>query len=53
MLPYHSITISASLRADIKNLEIKKLTERIIKIQNKEILEMRTMKTRLKNNKKI
>ena len=51
MIPHHSIAILTSERADIKDPEVKKLAEDIIKAQKKEIAEMKAMIKRLENNK--
>ena len=51
MIPHHSIAILTSERADIKDPEVKKLAEDIIKAQKKEIEEMKAMINRLENNK--
>ncbi|MGO1751494.1 MULTISPECIES: DUF305 domain-containing protein [Psychroflexus] len=51
MIPHHSIAILTSERADIKDPEVKKLAEEIIKAQRKEIEEMKTMIKRLENEK--
>lgn len=51
MIPHHSIAILTSGRADIKDPEVKKLAEDIIKAQRKEIEEMKTMIKRLENEK--
>lgn len=51
MIPHHSIAILTSERADIKDPEVKKLAEDIIKAQNKEIKEMKAMIKRLENEK--
>lgn len=51
MIPHHSIAILTSERADIKDPEVKKLAEGIIKAQKKEIEEMKTMIKRLENEK--
>lgn len=51
MIPHHSIAILTSERADIKDPEVKKLAESIIKAQKKEIEEMKQMITRLENEK--
>ena len=51
MIPHHSIAILTSERADIKDPEVKKLAEDIIKAQKKEIEEMKAMIYRLENNK--
>ena len=47
MIPHHSIAILTSNRADIKDPEVKKLAEEIIKAQEKEIAEMKAMIKRL------
>ncbi len=47
MIPHHSIAILTSERADIKDPEVKKLAEDIIKAQRKEIEEMKAMIKRL------
>ncbi|WP_142785853.1 DUF305 domain-containing protein [Changchengzhania lutea] len=47
MIPHHSIAILTSERADIKDPEVKKLAEDIIKAQKKEIEEMKAMIKRL------
>lgn len=51
MIPHHSIAILTSERADIKDPEVKKLAEDIIKAQKKEIEEMKAMINRLQNEK--
>lgn len=51
MIPHHSIAILTSGRADIKDPEVKKLAEDIIKAQKKEIEEMKMMIKRLENKK--
>ena len=51
MIPHHSIAILTSGRADIKDPEVKKLAEDIIKAQKKEIEEMKTMIKRLQDDK--
>ncbi|MCM4166484.1 DUF305 domain-containing protein [Arenibacter sp. H213] len=50
MIPHHSIAILTSGRADIKDPEVKKLAEKIIKAQEKEIREMKEMIDRLEKN---
>jgi len=50
MIPHHSIAILTSERADIKDPEVKKLAEDIIKAQRKEIEEMKAMIERLEND---
>ncbi len=47
MIPHHSIAILTSNRADIKDPEVKKLAEDIIKAQEKEIGDMKRMLARL------
>ncbi len=47
MIPHHSIAILTSKRADIKDPEVKRLAEDIIKAQEKEIKEMQAMIKRL------
>ncbi len=47
MIPHHSSAILTSERADIKNPEVKKLAEDIIKAQRKEIAEMEAFLDRL------
>lgn len=51
MIPHHSIAILTSERADIKDPEVKKLANDIIKAQKKEIEEMKSMIKRLENEK--
>ena len=51
MIPHHSIAILTSGRADIKDPEVKKLAEDIIKAQKKEIEEMKLMIKRLEDDK--
>ena len=51
MIPHHSIAILTSERADIKDPEVKKLADNIIKAQRKEIEEMKAMIKRLENEK--
>ncbi len=41
MIPHHSSAILTSKHADIKDPEVKKLSEDIIKAQEKEIAEMK------------
>ena len=50
MIPHHSIAILTSERADIKDPEVKKLANDIIKAQEKEIEEMKAMIKRLEND---
>ena len=49
MIPHHSIAILTSGRADIKDPEVKKLADDIIKAQKREIQEMKRMINRLEN----
>ncbi|AWG20299.1 DUF305 domain-containing protein [Flavobacterium faecale] len=51
MIPHHSIAILTSERADVKDPEVKKLANNIIKAQKKEIEEMKLMIKRLENEK--
>ena len=51
MIPHHSIAILTSERADIKDPEVKKLADNIIKAQKKEIEDMKAMINRLQNEK--
>ncbi|MGB3606675.1 DUF305 domain-containing protein [Psychroserpens sp.] len=50
MIPHHSIAILTSERADIKDPEVRKLADDIIKAQRKEIEEMKAMIKRLEDN---
>lgn len=43
MIPHHSIAILTSSRANIKDAEVKKLAEEIIKAQEKEIIQMKAL----------
>jgi hypothetical protein len=49
MIPHHSIAILTSNKANIKDPEVKKLAEEIIKAQEEEIAEMKRMIERLEN----
>ncbi len=51
MIPHHSIAILTSERADIKDPEVKKLANDIIRAQKKEIEEMKAMLSRLEKEK--
>ena len=51
MIPHHSIAILTSERADIQDLEVKKLANSIIEAQKREIEEMKLMINRLENEK--
>ena len=50
MIPHHSIAILTSERADIKDPDVKKLAEEIIKAQRKEITEMNAMISQLQKD---
>ena len=47
MIPHHSIAILTSNNSDLKDPEVKKLAEEIIKAQEKEIKQMKAMIKRL------
>lgn len=49
MIPHHSSAILTSKHADIKDPEVKKLSEQIIKSQEDEIAQMKAMLERMKN----
>lgn len=49
MIPHHSIAILTSKRADIKDPEVRKLADDIIKAQEKEIAEMKAYINRLES----
>lgn len=49
MIPHHSIAILTSKRAAIKDPEVRKLADEIIKAQEKEIAEMKAYIKRLEN----
>lgn len=51
MIPHHSIAILTSKRADIKDPEVRKLANEIIKAQEKEIAEMKAFIKRLESDK--
>lgn len=51
MIPHHSIAILTSKRADIKDPEVRKLADEIIRAQEKEITEMKACIKRLESNK--
>ena len=51
MIPHHSIAILTSERADIKDPEVRKLADGIIKAQREEIAEMKEYIKRLENKK--
>lgn len=51
MIPHHSIAILTSKRADIKDPEVRKLADEIIKAQEKEISEMKAFIKRLQSAK--
>jgi len=48
MIPHHSSAIMTSKNADIKDPEVKKLSEGIIQAQEKEIAEMKAILKRMK-----
>ncbi len=48
MIPHHSSAILASTQADLKDPEVKKLAEDIIKAQEREIAQMKRALERLK-----
>ena len=51
MIPHHSIAILTSKRADIRDPEVRKLADEIIRAQEEEIAEMKALITRLKSSK--
>lgn len=51
MIPHHSIAILTSKRADIKDPEVRKLADEIIKAQEKEIAEMKMFIERMQSEK--
>ena len=51
MIPHHSIAILTSKRAYIKDPEVRKLADDIIKAQEKEIAEMKAFIKRLQSDK--
>ena len=51
MIPHHSIAILTSNKAELKDPEVKKLAEEIIKAQEREIGEMKKMIERLEKQK--
>lgn len=51
MIPHHSIAILTSERADIRDPEVRKLADGIIKAQKKEIAEMKEYIKRLEAEK--
>lgn len=51
MIPHHSIAILTSKMADIKDPEVRKLADEIIKAQEKEIAEMKAYIKRLQSAK--
>ncbi len=51
MIPHHSIAILTSKRADIKDSEVRKLADKIIKAQEKEIAQMKAYIKRLESDK--
>ncbi len=48
MIPHHSIAIMTSKNANIKDPEVRKLAEGIIKTQEKEIAQMKAILARMK-----
>lgn len=50
MIPHHSIAILTSKRADIKDPELRRLADEIIKAQEKEIAEMKAFIKRLQTD---
>lgn len=51
MIPHHSIAILTSKKADIKDPQVRKLADEIIKAQEKEIVEMKEYIKRLQSDK--
>lgn len=51
MIPHHSIAILTSNNANLKDPEVKKIAEEIIKAQEKEIKQMKAMIKRLEEKK--
>jgi hypothetical protein len=51
MIPHHSSAILTSTEANLKDPEVKKLAEEIIKAQEREIAQMKEMLKRLENEK--
>jgi uncharacterized protein (DUF305 family) len=51
MIPHHSIALLTSKRADIKDPEVRKLADEIIKAQEEEIAEMKALIIRLQSEK--
>lgn len=51
MIPHHSIAILTSKNADLKDPEVRKLADEIIKAQEKEISEMQALIKRLQSDK--
>ncbi|MFP9100530.1 DUF305 domain-containing protein [Flavobacterium sp. RHBU_24] len=49
MIPHHSSAIMTSSNANIKDPEVKKLSEQIIKSQEEEIAQMKQMLNRIEN----
>ena len=48
MIPHHSSAIMTSKHANIKDPEVKKLSEEIIKSQEEEIAQMKNILKRMK-----
>ena len=51
MIPHHSIAILTSKRADIKDPEVRKLADEIIKAQEEEITQMKALIIKLQSDK--
>lgn len=51
MIPHHSIAILTSERADIKDPEVRKLADEIMKAQEREISEMKALIKKLQSEK--
>ena len=50
MIPHHSIAILTSERADIDDVRVRKLADKIIKAQRKEIAEMKWLIADIEEN---
>lgn len=50
MIPHHSIAILASERAQLKDLRVRELANKIIKTQRREIMEMQWLINEIKEN---
>jgi peptidoglycan/LPS O-acetylase OafA/YrhL len=51
MIPHHSIAILTSKKADLKDPEVRKMADAIIRAQEKEIIEMKAYIKRLQTEK--